>query len=401
MTIVIAGGGLAALRTAESLRLRGYTGKIVVAADEVHMPYNRTPLSKEVLWGEVELADLVFDVSERVSDVEWRLGNSVVAADLDQRIVTLADGTSIEFDGLVAATGVTSRRFAVEGPEAGRVVLRNIEDVAALKGALREGTRVVILGAGFIGCEVAATARSLGCEVDVVAIDQAPMAIPLGVEVGSEIQRRHESSGIRFHLGHTIVQTKGDTRLESVVLDDGTVLPADMLLESIGSIPNTQWLQDNNLDLTNGVLCDEYLRAGGRRGIVAVGDVARFANPMFDAPPMRIEHWQTAIDSAAFASRILLSDLGLSAEEPPPVSIMPWFWSDQGSVRLTSYGMLGLADRIEIIEGELSGECAISYLRDGNPTGVLLLGMKSKSARYKRWLGNARKSVSKSAGVGV
>ena len=393
MRIVIVGGGLAALRTAENLRARGFDGEVVVVADERLMPYNRPPLSKELLWGGVEVEELVFSVSDRAADVEWRLGSGAASADLDARTVVLDDGEELAFDGLVAATGVASRRLNAPGPTVGRTVLRSLDDALGLRDRLRPGGRLVSLGAGFIGCEVAATARRAGCDVDIVAIDRAPMVVPLGQEVGEELRRRHEAAGIRFHLGRTIVETRGGDEVEQVVLDDGDVLPADIVLETIGSIPNTTWLEGNDLDLTNGVLCDEHLRPGGRTGIVAVGDVARFANPLFDAPPLRIEHWQTAIDTAVFAAGTLLHALGISAEPPRPVSILPWFWSDQGDVRLTSYGMLGLADRIEILAGDLHGDCAIGYYRADEAVGVALIGMKTSAARYKQWLTKERKAV--------
>lgn len=393
MTILIAGGGLAGLRSAENLRSMGYTGPITVICEEPVMPYNRPPLSKELLWGSTTPEELYFGVSDQASDITWVLGHIVVGSDLNAKTVTLDNGEVMSYDGLVAATGVSSRRLPFPGPTEGRVVLRSIADAEKLKSAMKPGTHLVVLGAGFIGCEVARTALKLGCEVDVVAIDPAPMVIPLGETAGAELRRRHESAGIRFHLGHTFASFTGDTHVDGVTLDDGRHLKADIVLETVGSVPNVQWLDGNDLDLSNGVLCDAYLRAGGKHGVVVVGDIARFANPMFDAPPMRIEHWQTAIDTAVFACKTLLSDLGLLDEQPPPVSILPWFWSDQGDVRLTSYGMLGLADSTEIIEGELGDECAISYLRGGSPVGVLLIGMKQKAARYKRWLTDARKAA--------
>lgn len=397
MDVVVVGGGLGALRAVDDILHRGFTGNILVVSDEDVMPYNRPPLSKELLWGEMNPEELEFGLKENMGDVEWRLGRAVVAADLDERRLTLDDGEIVQFDGLVAATGVSSRRLDFPGPTEGRGVLRSLADAERLKAAMTPGTRLVILGAGFIGCEVARTAVKLGCEVDIVAIDPAPMVMPLGKEVGDEIRRRHEAAGIRFHLGQSISEVTGEERVEGVVLTDGTRLPADLVLETVGSVPNTAWLDGNDLDLVNGVLTDEYLRAGGRKGVVVVGDIARFENPAFDAPAMRIEHWQTAIDTAVFASKTLLHDLGALDEQPDPVSITPWFWSDQGDVRLTSYGMLGIADSTEILEGELDGECAISYLRAGIPVGVLLIGLKPKAARYKRWLSKARAQALASA----
>lgn len=396
MRVVIVGGGLSALRSAENLRKRGFTGEVVVVAEEEHLPYNRPPLSKEFLWGEATQDELAFGVPEETAGIEWKVGHSVVASNLEEKNLTLSNGETLTYDGLVAATGVSSRRLPIPGPQEGRIVLRSLNDAISLKERLKPGARLVCLGAGFIGCEVARTAQKVGCDVDIVAIDPVPMVVPLGKEVGAEVQRRHEEAGIRFHMGQSIAEMLGDDRIEAVRLDDGTELPADFVLETVGSVPNTEWLADNDLDLKNGVLTDAYLRCDGRPGVVAVGDVARFANPMFAADPLRIEHWQTAIDTTVFATATLMADLGLTDEEPKPVSIMPWFWSDQGNVRMTSYGMLGIADSIEVVEGEITGECAVSYLREGEQVGILLIGteIKQRGARFKRQLAKTRKGLS-------
>ena len=392
MTIVVVGGSLSGLRAVEALRAAGWDRGITVVSAENTMPYNRPPLSKELLWGEDSPEDLVFELSEATNDVVWKLGNPASSLNLDEKTLTLSDGEIIQFEGLVIATGVSSRRLNAPGPLEGRTVLRTLDDAVALKSKLQPGLRLVILGAGFIGCEVASTARRIGCEVDVVAMDKVAMQIPLGMMLGAEIQRRHVEEGVRFHMGVSISELKGAGKVESVVLTDGRELSADLVLETIGSVPNTSWLDGNNLDLTNGVLCDPYLRAGGTPGVVVVGDVARFSNPLFNSPAMRIEHWQTAIDTANYGARTLLYDLGLADEAPKPISLMPWFWSDQGETRLTSFGMLGLADRQELIEGELQSECAVGYFQGEIPVGVVLVGMKEKSARYKRWLQKARDS---------
>ena len=392
MTIVVVGGSLSGLRAVEALRAAGWDRGITVVSAENTMPYNRPPLSKELLWGEDSPEDLVFELSEATNDVVWKLGNPASSLNLDEKTLTLSDGEIIQFEGLVIATGVSSRRLNAPGPLEGRTVLRTLDDAVALKSKLQPGLKVVILGAGFIGCEVASTARRIGCEVDVVAMDKVAMQVPLGMMLGAEIQRRHVEEGVRFHMGVSISELKGAGKVESVVLTDGRELSADLVLETIGSVPNTSWLDGNNLDLTNGVLCDPYLRAGGTPGVVVVGDVARFSNPLFNSPAMRIEHWQTAIDTANYGARTLLYDLGLADDAPKPISLMPWFWSDQGETRLTSFGMLGLADRQEIIEGDLQSECAVGYFQGEIPVGVVLVGMKEKSARYKRWLQKARDS---------
>jgi len=392
MTIVVVGGSLSGLRAVEALRAAGWDRGITVVSAENTMPYNRPPLSKELLWGEDSPEDLVFELSEATNDVVWKLGNPASSLNLDEKTLTLSDGEIIQFEGLVIATGVSSRRLNAPGPLEGRTVLRTLDDAVALKSKLQPGLKLVILGAGFIGCEVASTARRIGCEVDVVAMDKVAMQIPLGMMLGAEIQRRHVEEGVRFHMGVSISELKGAGKVDSVVLTDGRELSADLVLETIGSVPNTSWLDGNNLDLTNGVLCDPYLRAGGTPGVVVVGDVARFSNPLFNSPAMRIEHWQTAIDTANYGARTLLYDLGLADEAPKPISLMPWFWSDQGETRLTSFGMLGLADRQELIEGELQSECAVGYFQGEIPVGVVLVGMKEKSARYKRWLQKARDS---------
>ncbi|SDS48252.1 Reductase C-terminal [Brevibacterium sandarakinum] len=395
MRVVIVGGGLSALRSAENLRKRGFEGEIVVVADEEHLPYNRPPLSKEFLWGDATQDELSFGVPAEDPGIEWKVGHSVIFSNLEEKTLTLRNGETLTYDGLVAATGVSSRRLSIPGPQEGRIVLRSLNDAISLKEKLKPGARLVCLGAGFIGCEVARTAQRVGCDVDIVAIDPVPMVVPLGKDVGAEVQRRHEAAGVRFHMGQSIAEMLGHDRIEAVKLDDGTELPADFVLETVGSVPNTEWLAGNALDLKNGVLTDAYLRCGGRSGVVAVGDVARFANPMFAADPLRIEHWQTAIDTTVFATATLMSDLGLTDEEPKPVSIMPWFWSDQGNVRMTSYGMLGLADSTEVVEGEITGECAVSYLRDGEQVGILLIGteIKQRGARFKRQLAKTRRGL--------
>src|SRR3954468_17021242 len=240
---VVVGAGMAGLRTAEALRAQGFAGEVVVLGDEPHAPYNRPPLSKEALAGElVERLThqrLALRVRKAAADVVWRLGTRVVRAHLSGRQVELADGSTLEYDALVAATGVSARRLDVPGPaptaDAGRHVIRTLDDALALRAQLRPGARVVVLGAGFIGCEVAATARTLGCDVTCVAIDPLPMIRPLGPMLAGVLRRRHEEHGVRFHLSTPVVAFEGEERVTGVRLATGERLAADVVVEALGS----------------------------------------------------------------------------------------------------------------------------------------------------------------------
>ena len=374
--IVVVGGGLAGLRTAEALRRHGWEDLVTIVGDEVHLPYTRPPLSKKLLLEGGDHSNVELRRRDSEHETEWLLGRSVAAVDLTGRVATLDDGTEVAWDGLVAATGVRPRRLpdSVGGP---RTVLRTLDDSVALNRQLVPGARVLVIGAGFIGCEVAATALSRGCAVSVVAIDEFPMQVPLGPLVGAELRRRHAAAGVEFHLG-TGVESVETGRVR---LADGTALDADVVVEAIGSVPSTEWLGGNGLDLTNGVVTDAQLRLGGLQGTVAVGDVARFPNALYDDVPRRIEHWQVAVDTSAYAARTLVGDL-VGDPQLAAFGTIPTFWSDQAAVSLRALGQPGIADEVELLEGDLTAEAAIGYRRDGALVGVLLLGMANTMGRY-------------------
>ena len=418
---VVVGAGMAGLRTAEALRARGYTGEVVVLGDEPYAPYNRPPLSKEALAGELltELTHerLAFRVRKAAADVVWRLGTRVVHADLGARHVELADGAGsdqgmLEYDALVAATGVSARRLAVRGPDAGRHVIRTLDDALALRAELRPGARVVVLGAGFIGCEVAATARTLGCDVVCAALDPLPMIRPLGPLLAAELQRRHEQHGVRFRLGVGVTAFEGGERVTGVRLSDGEVLPADVVVEALGSRVNVDWLDGHGFDLTDGVLTDGALRpvvdgakveaagveGAGVDGVAVVGDIARFPNPRFGPGAWRVEHWSIPTDTGRRAGAVLAAYLALQPAGGAPdareryalVTTTPWevlpsFWSDQFELRLQSYGMPGLADAdgVTVLEGDLAADCVVGYHRDGRLVGVVGIGMLPRVNSYR------------------
>ncbi|MFI1287666.1 NAD(P)/FAD-dependent oxidoreductase [Streptomyces sp. NPDC020792] len=385
--VVVAGASMAGLRAAEQLRAAGYPGPITLVGEEPHTPYNRPPLSKEVLAGKAAFESLAFRPRAAVADAEWRLGTRVVAADLDRRLVGLDDGETLSYTGLVVATGMRPRRLRCPGPLRGRHTVRTIDDARELRAALtRPGARVVVVGAGFIGCEVAATAVALGAaEVTVVDPLPLPMAAPLGELLAGALLKRHEERGVRFALGTGVAGFEGADQVTGVLLGDGTVLPADVVVESVGSVANTEWLDGNGLDLTDGVLTDEHLRVGSRPDVVAVGDVARFPNARYDGVPRRVEHWSIPTDTAKHAARVLAAhldgtDAGLDAFAP-----LPTFWSDQHDFRLQSFGApgLGLGD-VRILDGDPEGDVLAGYHTGGRLVGVVALGGQAAAAAAAR-----------------
>ncbi|WP_285698822.1 FAD-dependent oxidoreductase [Actinomadura sp. NBRC 104412] len=399
--VVIVGAGLAGLRAAEHLRAAGWDRAITVVGAEEHLPYNRPPLSKDLLvggtgaGGAAEAHAYAYRRSRSVADVRWRLGTPVVRASLRTRSVTLADGTVLTYDGLVVATGLRPSRAAIPGPDFGRYVLRTLDDALRLRERLVPGCSVVIVGGGFIGCEVAATARTAGCEVTVVEAGAEPMERAIGPELGRVLRRHHEDNGVRFVTGRVVSELLSDgpcERVTGAVLDDGTAIPADLIVESVGSRPNVEWLDGNGLDLHDGVECDNWMRVEGLPGVVAAGDVARFPNPRYDDVPRRVEHWSVTGDTARRAAATLAAHLGVRSHDDGPFTPLPSFWSDQYGVRVQSYGAPALGDRCVLLDGgldhprALTGGVAMAYYRDRQMVGVVLAGIPESRHRHYREL---------------
>jgi 3-phenylpropionate/trans-cinnamate dioxygenase ferredoxin reductase component len=381
--VIVVGASLAGLRCAEAIRKAGYDGGLVVVGSEQHMPYNRPPLTKEPL-GDVVSPEWLRP-NRAAKDIVWRLGQTVAAVDLTARTVRLASGELIGWRGLVAATGLRPRQLNLPGPKAGRYVIRSLENANKIRFALVGARSLVIVGAGFIGCEVAALAAKNGISTHIVAPEAVPIERPLGTLLGSEIRRRLEALGTRFHLGTVPVEFRGDDRVRSVVLADSTELTADVVVEAVGCVPNVEWLSDNGFDLSDGVLCDANLRAEGRADVVACGDVARFPNLRFDAVPRRVEHWMTAIDTAKRAGQVLARHLRGADVPEDSFAPVPSFWSDQDSIRIQSFGSPDLgAEDVRILAGELGHDVAVGYHREGQLVGVVLLGMQGRYMHYRR-----------------
>ncbi|WP_458318308.1 NAD(P)/FAD-dependent oxidoreductase [Mycolicibacterium brisbanense] len=386
--IVVVGGSLAGLRSAEQLRALGHTGPLTVLSAERHFPYNRPPLSKEALsqpHSEVpdELAaQLAFRRRASTADVDFRFRTPAVAADLAAHTVTVNSGATVSYDGLVIATGLRPRRLTVPGPERGRHVLRTVEDCLGLRTALRPESRVVVVGAGFIGCEVAGTLHSLGHRVTVVEPAGAPMQRVLGPELASAIQHHHGATGIGFVIGSGVAAFTGDDCVTGVVLDTGETLAADLVVEAVGSVCNVEWLDGNGLELRDGVLTDNNLAVVGAADAVAVGDVARFPNPLFDDVARRVEHWSIPTDTAKRAAATLTG-----THDTTPFAPIPAFWSDQLDLRLQSYGSPALADEIRVVEGDLDDLTAgvvVTYHRDMRHVGTVAVNLSPVRCRALR-----------------
>ena len=305
-TVAVVGASLAGLRAVETLRRDGYDGRLVLVGAEAHLPYDRPPLSKEFLAGEVEPDDVALRRGPYDDlDLDLRLGRRAVALDLASRAVALDDGEPVVFDGLVLATGSTPRVVPGTPDLPGINVLRTLDDALAIRAKLDARPRVVVVGAGFIGSEVAATCRLRGLEVTVLEALPAPLVRGLGPVLGMACGELHRDHGVDLRLGVGVAGFEGDGRVERVRLDDGTAVDADLVVVGVGVAPATDWLATSGLTLDNGVVCDETLLAAP--GVVAAGDVARWPNPLFGGESMRVEHWTNA------------SEQGVAASAAPPV----------------------------------------------------------------------------------
>ena len=344
---LIVGASLAGLSAAETLRKEGFEGELVMVGDEPVLPYDRPPLSKQILRGEwePERAFLRDDAHNQGLDIEWRLGQRATALDLDDRRVTLDSGESVGFDGLVIATGARARPFPGSLGLGGVHVLRTLDDAVALQAELEKGPRVCVVGAGFIGTEVAAACRARGLDVTVLANLPAPLARVLPPKLAWACGALHLDHGVDLRCGVNVAGFEGQDRVEAVRLAGGETVPADVVVVGIGTTPETGWLVNSGLALDNGVLCDATL-ATSAPGIVAAGDVARWPNAVFDET-MRVEHWTNALEQGAAAARRLLQGENAAL----PFTPVPYVWSDQYETMVQIMGRVKPKDDVHMVSG--------------------------------------------------
>lgn len=384
--VVVVGGSLAGLRAAETFRVEGYDGRLTVIGDEPHLPYDRPPLSKKVLAGEWEPDRIHLRHEAEYGDLQLdlRLGTRAVGLDLDRRHVLLAGGEAVPFGGLVLATGATPRYLPDQPDLDGVFVLRTLDHSLALRAAFdTTPKRVVVVGAGFIGAEVAATARSVGLEVTLIEALPAPLVRGLGPELGGAIADLHRARGVDVRLGVGVEAIEGDRTVERVRLSDGSVVDAEVVLIAIGVAPATGWLEGSGLELRDGVVCDATL-AAGPPGVFAAGDLARWPNPLFDEE-MRVEHWTNAAEQGAAAARnLLIRAAGGTGEPYAPV---PFFWSDQYDARIQFVGRASGDDQVEIVHGSVADLRFVAlYGRAGRLRGAFGLNFPKLVLPYRRLL---------------
>lgn len=386
-SVVVVGAGLAGLSTARALRTLGFDGALTLVGDEPHLPYDRPPLSKGFLAGTVGRVEL--DLDDGSLDVRVRTGVAVTGLDRTGAVL-LADGTRLAAEAVVLATGAVARDLPLPGPRAGVHLLRTVDDAEALRAELRPGARLVVVGGGFVGTEVASTASGLGVDVTVVEAAPVPLARQLGAAVAAALSTRYAVAGIALRCGHAPVRLIGRDRVRGVELDDGTVLPADVVLVAVGARPRTERLDGAGLRLDDGVRCDAAGRTGVP-GVFAVGDCARWSGP--DGAP-RHEHWTSAVEQAGVAARTLLGAPAAGPARPPYV------WSDLLGVRLQVAGSLAGSlgpPELHVVDGADLGRadtwlggapqgCALA-VRDGTVVGVLAVDAPRPFGRWRRRIG--------------
>ncbi|MFE3601474.1 NAD(P)/FAD-dependent oxidoreductase [Streptomyces sp. NPDC059142] len=368
--IAVVGASAAGLAAVETLRREGYEGTLTLIGEEPHPPYDRPPLSKQILSGEWSPDRLPLRPYADLDalGLDLRLGAAATGLDTAGRTVLLADGTRVEYDGLIVATGVRPRRL----PGPGAHVLRTMGDALALRDRLGPGCRLAVVGAGFLGAEAAAVAWQLGAQVTLIEPAPVPLAHAVGTAVGEVLSRAHLDHGVDLRTGVSVQEITD----AGVLLTDGGLVEADEVLVAVGSLPNTEWLAGSGLTVGDGLVCDAYCAAAP--GVYGAGDVARWHNPLFGVD-MRIEHRTHAAEQGMAAARNLLRP-----DARKPFAPVPYFWSDQYDMKVQAYGYLRGHDEVAVVAGDLAERRFVAAYRTGDRvTGALAVGMPPKEIR--RW----------------
>jgi NADPH-dependent 2,4-dienoyl-CoA reductase/sulfur reductase-like enzyme len=380
--IVIVGASLAGLRAAEALRDRGFDGELTLIGDEPHRPYDRPPLSKQVLQGAWEPEQTFFRKKEGYDAlaIDMRLGVRAVSVDLRARRVALADGAFADYDRLIIATGARVRTLSAIAPRAGLLALRGLDDAIVLRRAMMDAPRVAIVGAGFIGLEVAASCRARGLPVTVIESLPVPLSPILGPTFGDMVAAMHRDHGVDLRTGVVVTDVLGESRVAGVALSDGSRIDADVVVVGIGVTPNTEWLEGSGLTIDNGIVCNGSGEAAP--DVYAAGDVARVANRWHGDSP-RIEHWTNAVEQAVHAAENALA----GPEASTSFSSVPYFWSDQYDRRIQFIGGRPPHDEVVIVDGSLADRRLTALYRRGDRlVACLALNQPRALIKYRKLL---------------
>jgi 3-phenylpropionate/trans-cinnamate dioxygenase ferredoxin reductase subunit len=394
-TVVVVGASLAGWRAVETLRAEGFRGQLTLVGEELHLPYDRPPLSKQVLAGTWPPEKAVLADTKRTDELRVRevLGRRAVRLDADGRKVELDDGSVLQADAVVLATGAAPRRLPdTESltPRDGLFTLRTLDDSVALRAAVtaREGTRVVVVGAGFIGAEVASTCAGMGCRVTVLELLDIPLSNVLGPVIGAHCASLHGQHGVDLRTGVTVAGVRKGDGWDGgplmVELAGGETFAADVVVVGIGVTPSVGWLAGSGLTLENGVVCDDRLFAAD--GIVAAGDLARWAWRHDGGEELiRIEHWTIAAEAGVAAARSLLAGRADAASFTP----VPYFWSDQFGVRFQVLGSPGGDDEVALVDGSLEeGKFVALFGRAGRLRAAMAIGRPRQLMGFRTLLQN-------------
>jgi len=372
-TIVVVGASLAGMRAAEEIRHLGHTGNVVIIGDETHPPYDRPPLSKQFLAGKWDEERIHHHTPEKLDafGLEFRLGLRATGLDTDEHIVQVDDGSQVHYDGLVIATGAKARWLPGSQDMPGVRTLRTLDDSRGLRDDLTklgEGARLVVIGAGFIGAEVAATSHGIGADVTVVEALPTPLAGVIGQQMGKVCADLHTDAGVALRLGvgvDKVVPRPDGTSPIEVHLTDGSVLEADVVVVGIGVAPAVDWLEDSGLTLVNGVMCSDRLFAADR--VVAAGDVARWTHIQLDED-IRIEHWTNAAEGGALAAHNLIA----GSTAAVPYTPVPFFWSDQYQAKIQVLGRPDPEDEVVVVDGSAEDRELVALYRRGDRLSAAL-----------------------------
>lgn len=377
--IVVVGASLAGVRAAETLRREGFTGRISLIGEESHYPpVDRPPLSKAVLAHDAERPLDRVKVGAEL-EVDLLLGWRAVALDVAARTVTLDDGRVLNYDGAVIATGARARHLPGHETTPNVHVLRTADDATRLRGQLRPDLRVAVIGAGVLGCEIAATCRKLGMDVSLIDIAPEPMLRVVGPDLAPTFAKLQIEHGVQMLMGRAVLGLVGEPMVTGVQLDQDEIVPADLIVVAIGAVPDTDWLTGSGLEIADGVRCDEFCFAlGSDRTVVAAGDVARWQHDGLGE--LRVEHWTNAVSQGQAAASNLLVAMNGEGELKPYVAL-PYFWSDQYDWKIQVVGVIG--SDIEVVEGDLgTRQFVVTYHTDGKLVGALCVNWP---ARIPKW----------------